>query len=145
MEALQAKEDSIQVNRISTSVTWPAMINSLLTTALLAIDRYIAVKYSLRYESIMTKTKLFVALGITWAISVVIAGIQLINTSNYIDYNVRVFITLTALHIFVGTLLISISKYANVVRNRHLNAIKKRNILELQKKKKIDLKESETP
>ena len=144
MEALQAKEDSIQVNRISTSVTWPAMINSLLTTALLAIDRYIAVKYSLRCESIMTKTKLFVALGITWAVSVVIAGIQLINTSNYIDYNVRVFITLTALHIFVGTLLISISKYANLVRNRHLNAIKKRNILELQKKKKIDLKESET-
>lgn len=144
MEALQAKEDSIQVNRISTSVTWPAMINSLLTTALLAIDRYIAVKYSLRYESIMTKTKLFVALGITWPVSVVIAGIQLINTSNYIDYNVRVFITLTALHIFVGTLLISISKYANLVRNRHLNAIKKRNILELQKKKKIDLKESET-
>ena len=124
----------IQVNRISTSVTWPAMINSLLTTALPAIDRYIAVKYSLRYESIMTKTKLFVALGITWAVSVVIAGIQLINTSNYIDCNVRVFITLTALHIFVGTLFISISKYKNVVRNRHLNAINKRNILSCKRK-----------
>ena len=113
------------------------MVNSLLTTALLAIDRYIAVKFSLRYESIMTKNKLFVTLGIIWAVSMAITGVAFINTPNYFDYKVHMFIILTTLRIFVGTLLISISKYASAVANRHLNTInKRRQYFGIEKEKK---------
>ena len=125
-EALHAKEGAAEGNKILLSIALCTMVNSLFTTALLAIDRYVAVKYSLRYESIMTENRLFVTLGIIWAASLVIPGVAFINTSNYFDYKVHVFIILTTLRIFVGALLISISKYTSAVANRHLNAIKKR-------------------
>ena len=140
-EALQAEEGAIEGNKILLSMALCTMVNSLLTAALLAVDRYIAVKYSLRYESILTKNKVFVTLGIIWAASVVIAGIAFINASNYFDYKVHVFITLTTLRIFVGALLISISKYTSAVANRHLNAInKRRQYFGVEKEKQNKLK-----
>lgn len=54
-ERLPVEEGSII--KILASLTLFSMINSLLTTSLLAIGRYIAVKYSLRYKSLMTKIK----------------------------------------------------------------------------------------
>ena len=136
-EALHAKEVAAEGNKILLSITLCTMVNSLLTTALLAIDRYIAVKFSLRYESIMTKNKLFVTLGIIWAVSVAIAGVAFINTPNFFDYKVHMFIILTTLRIFVGTLLINISKYASAVATRHLNTInKRRQYFGIEKEKK---------
>ena len=136
-EALHAKEGAAEGSKILLSIALCTMVNSLLTTALLAIDRYIAVKFSLRYESIMTKNKLFVTLGIIWAVSVAIAGVAFINTPNFFDYKVHMFIILTTLRIFVGTLLINISKYASAVATRHLNTInKRRQYFGIEKEKK---------
>ena len=136
-EALHAKEGAAEGSKILLNIALCTMVNSLLTTALLAIDRYIAVKFSLRYESIMTKNKLFVTLGIIWAVSMAITGVAFINTPNYFDYKVHMFIILTTLRIFVGTLLISISKYASAVANRHLNTInKRRQYFGIEKEKK---------
>ena len=140
-KVLQAEEGAIDGNKILLSMVLRTMVSSLLTAALLAIGRYIAVKYSLRYESIITKNKVFTTLEIIWAASVIIAGVTLIDTSSYFDYNVHVFITLTTLRIFVGVLLISISKYTTAVVNRHVNAINKRRQyfgVEKEKKDKLE-------
>ena len=50
--------DSISVS-IARSIAFSLYVNSILTIVLLAIDRYVAVKYNLRYQSILRREKLF--------------------------------------------------------------------------------------
>ena len=51
----------------------------LLVAVTLAFDRYVAVKFSLKYENIMTEKRMICALTILSVLSTAISGIQWIN------------------------------------------------------------------
>ena len=57
-----------QINLILTPIF---CILSVLHLALIAVERFVAMKYSLRYDSIVTKFRLFVAVSCCWFITIV--------------------------------------------------------------------------
>ena len=103
-----------------------AYINSIFTTAFLGFDRYVAVRCSLRYETILTKMKVFLFLFCIWIVSIILAGIQWVNVNTYSDYHLHLFVTLPPLSFITLALVLSVSKYPNAVRKRHMNNIQKR-------------------
>ena len=114
-------------------------INSLSTTAFLAFDRYVAVKYDIRYYEILTKKKAFIVLVMLWALSAMVSFLPLIRVSTTSDYFRNRVITLTTLRIIVATLLILASKHTNKIRKRHVIEIRKRRINFGVEKEKLDL------
>lgn len=62
---------------IMRAISFSAHIYSL--TVFLAFDRYVAVKFSLKYENIMTEKRMICALTILSVLSTAISGIQWIN------------------------------------------------------------------
>ena len=107
-------------------------INSLSTTAFLAFDRYVAVKYDIRYYEILTKKKAFIVLVMLWALSAMVSFLPLIRVSTTSDYFRNRVITLTTLRIIVA-------KHTNKIRKRHVIEIRKRRINFGVEKEKLDL------
>ena len=103
-----------------------AHINSLLTTAFLSIDRYIAVEYSIFYHNVLTVQWMFCVLIALWLLSVVIAGIQWLNDQIYFHYHRNRIILSILFRTIVSTVLLSIAKYTNNARKRHTRAIEER-------------------
>ena len=81
-------------------------LDSLTAIAFLAIDRYTAVKYGIRYHEILTRKKAIVILVLLWVLSVITSLLPLVSVSTLFDYFRNRFITLTTVRIIVGTLLI---------------------------------------
>lgn len=63
---------------IMRAISFSAHIYSLVAVSL-AFDRYVAVKFSLKYENIMTEKRMICALTILSVLSTAISGIQWIN------------------------------------------------------------------
>lgn len=92
---------------------------SLLKLALLSAERYLAMKYSLRYHSIVTTPRLTVAVVTSWIISVV----PLILRSNIVT------VSLSKVFFFVAVILsIVLIVYCHIavyfISRRHMNQIK---------------------
>ena len=102
-------------------------VNSALATAFLATDRYIAVQYSLRYKLILTTKKTILVLIVAWVLSITLSGINWINTSTYLDYRRKIFATFTAIRVIVSVILLTQSRYTNIIRKRHMKEILRRN------------------
>ena len=92
------------------TVTTITHINSLLTTAFLSIDRYIAVKHSIHYQNILTVPRMFYILIAIWVLSIVVAGVQWLHVQIYFHYYRNKLITLILFRTVVSVLLLSISK-----------------------------------
>ena len=103
-----------------------AYINSIFTTAFLGFDRYVAVRCSLQYETILTKVRVALILCFIWIVSIVLAVIQWVNAETHADYHLHLFLTLSLLSITTSAFILSVSKYTSAVRKRHMNNIKKR-------------------
>lgn len=99
---------------------------SLFTLVLLAVDRYIAVKFSLEYENMMRGSRLICGLTILWVLSIAIAGFQWINVTNLSDllYHRRIILILVRSN--VSVLLLIMSKYTQLRRIKHMKKIKER-------------------
>ena len=85
----------ITVRIIATS----SYINSLFTTVFLSFDRYTAVRWSLQYETLLTKVKVILVLCFIWIVSILLSGIQWVNVKTYADYHLHIFITLSMLNV----------------------------------------------
>ena len=114
-------------------------VNSALATAFLATDRYIAVQYSLRYKLILTTKKTVLVLIFAWVLSFTLSGINWINTSTYLDYRRKIFATFTAIRVIVSVILLTQSKYTNIIRKRHMKEILRRNENFGAAKEKLDV------
>ena len=79
---LKENVDSISAV-IAKSIGFTLYVNSILTTIFLAIDRYIAVKYNLHYQSILSKRRIIFVLIISWLLSAISSGVVWVNVSVY--------------------------------------------------------------
>ena len=126
-DGVPIKDDKMNIaSSIVGTVTTITHINSLLTTAFLSIDRYIAVKRSIHYQNILTVSRMFYVLIAIWVLSTVVAGIQWLNVRIYFHYYRNKLITLIPSRTLVSVVLLSISKYTNNIRKRHIRAIEGR-------------------
>ena len=115
-------------NLIRVTFGGSTFFNSLLTTVFLAVDRYIAVRYSLHYETMLTKRRMFLVLAFIWILSSLTTGLQWIDVPIDTDFFRRVFIILTVLCIPLSTLLLGLSRHTNNIRKSHIKEIEKRRI-----------------
>ena len=67
-----------------------------------------AVRYSLRYETILTKMKVFLFLFCIWIVSIIPAGIQWVNVNTFSDYHLHLLITLSSLSFTTSDLVLSV-------------------------------------
>ena len=81
---LKENVDSISAV-IAKNIRFTLYVNSILTTIFLAIDRYIAVKYNLHYQSILSKRRIIFVLIISWLLSAISSGVVWVNVSVYSD------------------------------------------------------------
>lgn len=109
---------------IMKSLAMSTHVSSLLTTGILAIDRFIAVKYCLRYQLILTTRRIIWGFLATWLLSVILTGVQWVNISQSFDFRRNSFITFTCLRVVMSVLLLSLSRYTQLTRKRHMKKIK---------------------
>lgn len=99
---------------------------SLFTLVLLAVDRHIAVTFSLEYENLMTGKRLICGLTILWVLSITVAGVQWINVTDLTDLLCHRRITLIIVRTNVSALLLIMSKYTQLRRTKHMKKIRER-------------------
>ena len=124
---------------ISKVICLTSRITSLLTLVFLAFDRYIAVRYSLRYQMILTKKKTCFVLAAVWFFSLSISGMAWIKVSHYYKYQRNLFITLAVFRVTTSVLLLTLSKYTNTIRKKHINIIRSRKKYFGVTKEKLDI------
>lgn len=98
-------------------------ISSLLTLVFLAFDRCIAVQYNLKYQAILTKKRVVVVLVVIWLFPLTISGMILINVSVYFEYHRNLFKTITVIRAIISLLILTISKYTKMMREKYINSL----------------------
>ena len=113
--------------------------SSVLTTFLISLDRFIAVKHCLRYQSIVTDNNLIISIICTWIVSLVLSTIECIerlSVPTLYANRIRRYIRYS-IHIIVCFATISLAAYTIRIRNKHSKAInKQRSIFSTIKLKK---------
>ena len=112
---------------ISAVISLASRFSSLFTAAFLASDRYIAVQYSSRYRTILTKKKMVFIQAVIWFLSFILSGMNWINVSEVSNYYRNRLIIVTLLRIIIYVLILMISKYTSIKMKSLLNEIKREN------------------
>ena len=112
---------------ISAVISLASRFSSLFTAAFLASDRYIAVQYSSRYRTILTKKKMIFIQAIIWFLSFILSGMNWINVSEVSNYSRNRLIIVTLLRVIIYVLILMISKYTSIKMKSLLNEIKREN------------------
>ena len=121
----EEKVDNISSD-IVRSIGFILYIDSILTITLLAIDRYIAVKYNLHYQRLLTKRRIILVLTISWLLSAVLSAVPWIDVSVYSDLHRNVSIQFIILRFIASLVLLGLSKYTYVIRKQHMERITQR-------------------
>ena len=108
-------------------ISYTTYLNSILTTGLLAIDRYIAVKYTFHYETMLTKRRILFILSILWFLSVVIPIVFIkVSGPNFKDTYRNLIASLIVFRLIVSLVLLGLSKYTYYIKKKHMETIVKR-------------------
>ena len=99
---------------------------SLFTLVLLAVDRHIAVTFSLEYENMMSGKRLICVLTVLWVLSIGVTGVQWINVTDLADLLYHRRITLILVRTNVSVLLLIMSKCTQLRRTKHIKKIRER-------------------
>ena len=113
------------VRSVSSTVARFSHIASLLTICTLSIDRYIALRYSLRYDVLVSKSRISYAILILWMISIAFVTCCWIQSENLETFRKRVIWVNTVMRVITSTLTVVILRYIDVIRKRHTAAIEK--------------------
>ena len=103
---------------------------ALLSTVYISVDMYIAVKYSLRYYSIITREKVIVTILLSWlVVGLVYFLLHLEPNKLYMNlYHFRLgyMIFLVNVRIACSVIILLIGMYTGKIRNAHKTSIRKR-------------------
>ena len=113
------------VRSVSSTVARFSHTASLLTICTLSIDRYIALRYSLRYDVLVSKSRISYTILILWMISIAFVTCCWIQSENLETFRKRVIWVNTVMRVITSTLAVVILRYIDVIRKRHTAAIEK--------------------
>lgn len=68
--AVQNQVKSKLFSMVLVSVIWASVVNSFITILLMAIERYIVIRYPIKAKSIITTRRTSIAIAVTWVISI---------------------------------------------------------------------------
>ena len=107
---------------ISISAIWASVENSFLTILLMAIERLIVIRVPMKAKSIITRRRTWIAIAITWLISLLLgAGVSI--PPPYGDYVmfcvlIELFVIILVMLIIYVIMLILIKKSSNIFRGK---------------------------
>ena len=109
---------------LAINITGVLYLASTLLTLAISVERYVKVKYGLRYYQLLTKKRLIVFLIVLWGSSLVIPTFthQIIKEPRYQALTVRLLCTISSI------ILICLSRWVCKVRNKIMQRIAKRNM-----------------
>ena len=79
---LGARPSICVLERVAYDVVFVSCGASLCHLVLISGERYVAIKHSLRYETLVTTERLWVAIGVAWALPVVLICVPFLNVDN---------------------------------------------------------------
>ena len=99
LEGCAVEEDMVNVVwSTGGTATTIAHINSLLTTAFLSTDRYIAVKYGIYYQNVLKLPRMFYDLVSLWVLSIIVTRIQWSGGQNYLKRGIGFLVKYIKVH-----------------------------------------------
>ena len=105
-------------------ISYATYLNSILTTGLLAIDRYIAVNYTFHYEAMLTKRKILIILSFLWFLSAVIPTVLVkVSGPNFKDTYRYLIVSFIFFRLIVSLVLLGLSKYTYYIKKKHMETI----------------------
>ena len=123
-------------------ITYAAYLNSILTTGLLAMDRYIAVIYTFHYETVLTKRRIIFVLSILWLLSAVTPTVLIkVSGPTFKGTYRKLIVSLIFFRLIVSLVLLVLSKYTHYIKkNLWKLLLRGKTILAWSRKNLINLK-----
>ena len=101
---------------------------SIVFILFLSVERFIAVRFCLKYHEIVTEQRVAFSIGVCWFFSLSIPTLFRITVKDRFKYILRLEIAATIFRVIVAVSLIIISIYTNIVRERHVKNIEARKL-----------------
>ena len=92
MFAWRKYEPSEYLSKVATFAIWASIGNSFVTILLMAIERYIVIRFPMKAKSIITTKRIFIAIASTWVVSTILgAGVSFSKSfHSYIKFGVLI-------------------------------------------------------
>lgn len=105
------RNESEYLSKVIKSTIWASVENSFITVLLMAIERYIFIKFPIKAKSIVTVKRIFLAIGVTWLVSLIFgAGVSLSHPyDKYIKFGILfqlVFLIFVMLFLYVRIIIL---------------------------------------
>ena len=98
-------------------------LTSLLTVLFLPIDRFLVVKYCLRYHAIVNEKIILLGIFCCWIFPLPIISLLWINALSVHEYANHALAFITTIRIILGSDLLAFSIYTNIVTKKHIASI----------------------
>ena len=125
--ASNSKSELDWLKLIIWTIAGAAHLTSILINLFLSIDRFIAVRYCLTYHDIITPRRVVFIMSIHWFFALIAFSLLTIGVTNRFQYHFRCTICMTIVRVLAAILMIAITVYTSITRNKHIESIQNRN------------------